>query len=528
MHILMAASENDGIRGGKVGVIGDVLRDLPSALAEQGHRVTVVTPSYGFLHKINPIIGNISILFHFKGRQHRTDIFEVSGKRQQENVTHMVFDAPYFADDPPRIYSADPPHLPFAADAIKFACFNTALAEAIKWKLLGELDVIHLHDWHAAFLVILREYHAAYAVLKNIRTVYSIHNLAYQGVRPFSDHPSSLTAWYPDMAYAYGKLADPRWSDSFNPMAAGVRLADAVNTVSPSYAEEIARPSIREENHVFYGGEGLDRDIAAAQAEGRFFGILNGCDYPESREGPPGFVEFLHILKSRVRRWMGSRDTVPTDHVLAYTGLQDLEIGGRRPDIILTSVGRLSEQKLRLMRQGSDRYESGLQGILDCLGDQGLFILLGTGDDAYKEFLIRMAAHCDNFLFLRGYSATAAEALYRSGDLFLMPSSFEPCGISQMLAMREGQPCLAHAVGGLKDTVLDGVDGFTFAGETTHEQVNGLVDACRRAVDLRMNHPEEWNRIRRGAGQAVFSWADTARNYTDLLYRPDSPSPPPR
>ena len=522
MQILMVASENDGIRGGKVGVIGDVLRDLPSALAEQGHRVTVVTPSYGFLHRNNPIVGNISILFRFRGHQHRTDIFELSGKRKQENVTHMVFDAPYFEDDPPRIYSADPPHLPFAADAIKFACFNTAVAEAIKWKVFGDLDVLHLHDWHAAFLVILREYNGAYTELKNLRTVFSIHNLAYQGVRPFSDHPSSLTAWYPDMVFNYDMLVDPRWADSFNPMAAGIRLADSVNTVSPSYAEEIARPSVHEDSRVFYGGEGLDRDIAAAQAEGRFFGILNGCDYPEPLQEPPGFSGFLHILKSRVRRWAGTRDTVPTSHFLAYSGLQDLEIRDLRPGIVVTSVGRISDQKMRLMREGSDRHASGLQGVLECLGDRGIFIMLGTGEEAYEQFLIRMSACCGNFLFLSGYSETAADALYRCGDLFLMPSSFEPCGVGQMLAMREGQPCVAHAVGGLRDTVLDGVNGFTFSGDTTDEQVNGFVDACRRAVDLKMNHPGAWNRIRRGAEHAVFSWADTARNYTDLLYRSDS------
>jgi len=132
------------------------------------------------------------------------------------------------------------------------------------------------------------------------------------------------------------------------------------------------------------------------------------------------------------------------------------------PQHIITSIGRLTEQKVRLYTSELEDGGNTLDHLLATLGERGIFILIGSGDPEYEAFFTRMAARHNNFLFLNHYAERLSRQLYASGDLFVMPSSFEPCGISQMLAMREGQPCLVHAVGGLKDTVSHGSNGFTF------------------------------------------------------------------
>jgi len=162
---------------------------------------------------------------------------------------------------------------------------------------------------------------------------------------------------------------------------------------------------------------------------------------------------------------------------------------------------------------------TGLEKILKAIGPKGLYILLGTGDRDIETFLTEAAATHSNFIFLNGYSNKAAKALYASGDLFLMPSSFEPCGIGQMLAMCEGQPCLVHRTGGLRDTVQPGVNGFGFEGATLREQVNHMAVALKEALQLHATEPEKWKLICIAASEARFLWSDSAKQYIEQLYK---------
>jgi starch synthase len=162
--------------------------------------------------------------------------------------------------------------------------------------------------------------------------------------------------------------------------------------------------------------------------------------------------------------------------------------------------------------------ETALEEILRGLGDQGVYILLGTGNRTHERFLLDLSYRFSNFAFLKGYSDACATALYRNGDLFLMPSSFEPCGIGQMLAMREGQPCVVHEIGGLKDTVRNGVNGFSFAGYTPADQADNFVKTVHQAVQLLLTNPDQFERIRRAAFAARFLWSDSVRLYRELLY----------
>jgi starch synthase len=175
---------------------------------------------------------------------------------------------------------------------------------------------------------------------------------------------------------------------------------------------------------------------------------------------------------------------------------------------------------MRLLVEPGGSGRSGLEAVLVLLGPQGVYIMLGSGDPADESFFVGMSARSENFIFLNGYSEECARALYANGDLFLMPSSFEPCGISQMLAMRDGQPCLAHAVGGLKDTVREGLNGFTFEGDSIPEQVDNLAAAFARASELKRGNPKKWRELCAGALGSRFSWSESVARYLEKLYAP--------
>lgn len=520
IDILMLAAENDALPGAKVGGIGDVVRDIPPALAEFGCRVTVITPGYGFLTERPGAERLVSLEVGFGGGAHHVELYSVpprGDRATDERVRHWVLEHPLFSIcGPGRVYCDDPPTRPFARDATKFALFCAAAAEAVVQGHCDQPDVIHLHDWHAALFLLLRRYHPAYGRLRTTRCVFTIHNLALQGVRPLSGDESSLSRWFPGLHYPHAVVADPRWPDCVNPMAVGIRLADAVHTVSPTYATEILRPSAVEARG-YYGGEGLEGDLADARDEGRLHGILNGCEYPESRPAAPNWQALGELLNHQVLTWAGREAALASSHFIARARLVDWP--PRRPAKLVTSIGRLTTQKARLLAQPASDGRPALDRILDLLEDDGLLILLGSGDPDYERFLTETAGRRPNLLFLRGYSDMVSQALYASGDLFLMPSSFEPCGISQMLAMRAGQPCLVHDVGGLHDTVRDGIDGFAFDGSNLVEQADHLVTAMRDALELHRTQPERWREIADNAAAARFLWADSARAYLEQLYR---------
>jgi starch synthase len=521
MHILFVAAENGAFDGGKVGGIGDVVRHLPPALAAHDCHVTVVTPSHGFLHRQSEAVKVQAVSFLFKGHSHTADIYEVHSASEQA-VTQLVIHHPLLGTYDSfagrhNIYTDDPPDRPFFTDAKRFALFCAAVSAAVCSPLLEKIDCIHLHDWHAAFIALLRAFHPDCSELKKIRLVYTIHNLALQGVRPLRGNESSLETWFPELNYDWSAVADPRWPDCFNAMAIGIRLSDAVHTVSVSYAEEIQRPSQKPQ---FYGGEGLESNLIQANQAGRLSGILNGCDYPpEPAVRRYQFPEMLNLFRSKAIRWTGVWDTVPTSQFMAYA--RALELGKRltSPSLLLTSVSRIVDQKVLLLRESGSNGKPGLHNILEILGEKGCYILLGNGDWEYEKFLTETSSRYENFLFINGYSETCADALYTGGDLFLMPSSFEPCGLSQMLAMRHGQPCLVHEVGGLKDTVKDSHNGFTFNGDSLRSQVDNLVQTASKALALKKNKPAQWHKICERAAATRYKWHDSAVQYIQKLYR---------
>ncbi len=515
-HILMVAAENGALPGGKVGGIGDVVREIPGALAQRNCTVSVVTPAYGVFDSLDGARQLQVLRVKFAGRTESLKLFQLD-QIDGDRVHHYVIEHPLFSScGAGRIYCDDPPGQPFKTDASKFALFCLGVAEAIKKGVFTELEVLHLHDWHAAFLCILRRYDTSYRSLQDLRCVYSIHNLAVQGVRPFSNDDSSLEQWYPGLVYERKQLADPRWTDCVNPMASAIRLADAVHTVSPSYAEEILLAG--DLDHGKHGGEGLDQDLRNASDEKRLFGILNGCDYSQKPVSAlADWPSLLQRMRELVLLW-ASRDTALTSsHFIAHHSL-DL-LNDKRPKMLLTSIGRITDQKVGLMRQPTSQGQAALHAALEIVDDEGMLIMVGTGDPDYEQFLSETAAIYRNFVYLRGFSEELAEALYQQGDLFFMPSSFEPCGISQMLALRAGQPCLVHHVGGLRDTVKDGNTGFAFTGDNPTAQADALVSTVQRALNQFQKKSSQWKTMRKASAAARFEWASSIDAYIKRLYQ---------
>lgn len=412
-----------------------------------------------------------------------------------------------------RVYDDDADGRPFATDSSKFAFFCTAAAV---WIAEQQPDVVHLHDWHAAYYLILRDFSPLKETLSGIRTVFTIHNLAYQGQRPFEHDASSLVAWFPGLQYDPERLRDPHSHSAMNPMAYAIRAADKVNTVSPTYAREICLPTRRDDG--FFGGEGLEYELYQAAAKNRLSGILNGCDYSLPVPRRVGWTRLVEDMETQVGKWASKQPANPVHR----TTLDNLAaLPKRRPMHVLTSIGRIVEQKMQLFCQTLSDGQTALDHILDRIGQKGVLILLGSGDPGYEELIAETARRKPRLIFLNGYAEDLGNELYRSGDLFLMPSSFEPCGISQMLAMRAGQLCVVHGTGGLRDTVVDSETGFVFEGADQPQQAANFVASVARGLDTRRDHPSTFADMRRRAAAVRFDWDVTAKHYVETLYEHD-------
>ena len=472
----------------------------------------MLTPSYGSFHRLPGAIELESFTVRFRGAEHTVRAFELV----VDSVRTVLFEHDVMVPtEAGRIYHDDGPLRPYATDANKFAFFCAAAARWID-TLDVPPDAVHLHDWHAAFYLLHREFCEHGARLRQVPTGFTIHNLTYQGQRPLRGNESSLEAWFPDMRYDARVLADPSAEDCINPMAFAIRRADRINTVSPTYAQEIQCPSNPATG--FIGGEGLEKELTRAADERRLFGILNGCEYPASLGRRPGWQRLKMAARETAGKWLET-GTDSAVHELAIARLDALP--KRRPLHVLTSIGRIVAQKMQLFLEPLVDGRTALDHILDTLGRRGVLMMLGSGERDYEEQLARIAADHANFVFLRGYAEDLGNLLYRGGDLFLMPSSFEPCGISQMLAMRAGQPCVVHGVGGLHDTVESGATGFVFAGRTRGEQAAGFVGCVERALRLRHDHPDQWQTMNKRAAAQRFDWSTSARQYIGQLYDHD-------
>ncbi|MDR2212130.1 MAG: glycogen/starch synthase [Pseudomonadales bacterium] len=513
MHILMLAAENGAVPGAKVGGIADVVRDVPRALTRVGHTVTVLLPGYAQFSHLPEARPLHTLTVEFGGALETLELFELRLPREPAGLRCLILEHPLFgACGAGQVYCHDVQE-PFATDAVKFALFCQGAAYALTSGALGAVDLIHAHDWHAATLLLLRRFHPAYSALRDIPTVFTIHNLSLQGIRPWRDSWSSPERWFPRLHVDRALLGDPRWSNCVNLMRIGINLADQVHVVSPTYAREIIEPSIPELGLI--RGEGLELDLRRLSQAGKLHGILNGCEYPPTLDTrKPGKQELTERMQTVLERWVGRHASIKAAWFHALRRVHEWHTSTAEMRFVVSSVGRLTPQKISLLQVDLDG-ASALDHLLGRLNG-GLLVMLGSGETACEDFMSQTMQRHDNFLYLAGYDEALGDMLYRYGDLFLMPSTFEPCGISQMLAMRAGTPCLVHKVGGLADTVQHRHNGFVFDGANPEAQARAMLQVFDSILALQGS--AEWTSIRANAAATRFTWDTVIAEYERQLY----------
>jgi starch synthase len=476
LKILLVAAEV--VPFAKTGGLADVAGSLPKAIRALGHDIRVAMPRYG---RIRPERFNLtSALASFPvPMDDRTEPTELMQTTLDGGVpVYMVENARYFGRD--GIYM-------YPDDAERFILFCRGALEAMK-RLGWRPDIIHCHEWHTALIPNwLKTIYAQDPFFVDTASVYTIHNLGYQGI---FGHRVLEVAGIDE----YGYIVHPDTVDLngvVDFMARGIYFADAINAVSESYAREILTPEF---------GERLDPLLR--DRRDRLFGIINGIDVDEFNPAADPYLDTPYTLENLEAR---------TADKLALQREAGLREDAQAP--IIGFIGRLTDQK------GVDLITSVVELAFRHLGAQ--LVVLGTGEQRYHDYFINLANRFPGQagIFLT-FNASITRRIYAGADLFLMPSRFEPCGLGQMAAMRYGCVPVVRAVGGLADTVRDYSPetgegtGFTFAAYDAMALYTTLV----RAIET-YRHQAIWRKLQVTCMQQDYSWAASARKYVELYTR---------
>ena len=474
LRVLFAAAEAAPFC--KTGGLGDVAGSLPPMLRRAGCKVAVILPKYS------------TIAEEYRSRMtHVCDFYVplawrnvycgVEHLRLQETDFYFVDNEHYFARD--GLYG-------YFDDAERFAFFSKAILEAIEHVDELRCDILHCNDWQTAMApVFLREFYHG-GPYDDIRTVFTIHNVKFQG--QYSDVVLGDVLGLADVPAAADQLRMDEQSINF--MRGAVRYSDALTTVSPTYARELKMP--------FYG-EHLENEF---QRRGEYlYGVLNGIDT----------AEYNPRTDHAIAKTFSAKDLSGKAECKAALQRElGLAEAPERP--LVAMVTRLTKQK------GMDL----VQYAMDSLMSRGVQVaLLGTGDsefeDSMKYFAWRYRGQMSaNIMFDSGL----AKRMYAGADLFLMPSQFEPCGLSQMIAMRYGTLPVVRETGGLADSVIpynrftgEG-DGFSFANFNADEMRDCLLNAC----EVFWTDHEAWHRLQVQAMEKDFGWHRAADDYVDIYH----------
>ncbi len=462
----------------KTGGLADVVGSLPKYLDKEQFDVRVMLPKY------------MMIPDHFKqNMQYKTHFYmELNWRSQYVGVLESVVDGItfYFIDNE-FYFSGMKPYGNIYEDIEKFTFFSRACLSALP-VIDFRPDIIHCHDWQTGLVpVYLHDSFQGGEFFRGIKTIMTIHNLKFQGVwdKKTIKNITGLGDYYfaPDKLEAYGDA---------NYLKGGIVYADYVTTVSDSYANEIRMP--------FYG-EGLD-GLMNAKAN-RLVGIVNGIDYNEyNPETDPFIVQHYNAKNFRKEK------------VKNKCALQEelgLEVNDKK--FMIGIVSRLTDQK------GFDLIDYVIEEI--CAEDTQL-VVLGTGEEKYEHLFRHFAWKYSNRVSANiFYSNERSHRIYAACDAFLMPSLFEPCGLSQLMSLRYGTVPIVRETGGLRDTVQpynqyeSTGTGFGFCNYNAHE----MLGTVRYAKDVYYNHRREWNKIIDRGMAADFSWSASARKYEDLYNR---------
>ncbi|MEO0272472.1 MAG: glycogen/starch synthase [candidate division WOR-3 bacterium] len=470
MRVLMAASEIDPFA--KTGGLADVASSLPKALKKEGIDISLVMPFY------KKFVLKSGLSFQ------KTDLeFEIilNGKKYS-GLFYISFlnDVPVYLMENDEFFDREnlygTPTGDYPDNGLRFGFFCYGILELAK--LLGDIKIIHLNDWQTALVPLIKM--RKYPHLAQIKTLLSIHNLAYQGIFE-KEILEKLNLGYEDFHMEgvefYGKV---------NFLKAGIVYSDYINTVSPTYAEEIQTAEFG------YGLDGILR-----RRKDVLFGILNGIDY---EVWDPQKDNELYFNYSKDNIIEGKK--MNKERILKDCGLEGLE----KP--LFGIVSRLAEQK------GFDLFPS----IIETIARENLnLIVLGAGDKIYQDMFTDISKRYANVYVKIGFDPVLAKRIYASSDFFLMPSKYEPCGLGQLISMRYGTIPVVRATGGLKDTVKDiekGGYGIVFEKYEPRD----LLRAIERAIGFYRN-TELFEKSVKYVFSLDFSWKSSAKEYLNLYKR---------
>ncbi|MCF8000938.1 MAG: glycogen synthase GlgA [Halanaerobiales bacterium] len=456
----------------KTGGLADVVGSLPRELKKKGHDVRVVMPEYK------------NIPDHFvKDFEHVTDFrmnmvwrnkYVGVNKLKHKGVPTYFIDNKYYFFRESLYENADKEE--------QFAFFSRAVLEMIN-KIDFKPDIIHCNDWQTGPLsLMLKDNYQVYDFYRDIRTVFSIHNLAYQG--KFDPRIVSDVLGVSNYHLTSGNI---RHDNMVNYMKTGIMYSDIINTVSETYAEEIKTE---------YYGEGLDYILRMRDND--LYGVVNGIDYDEFDPATDDCI-YHNYDKNNIEKKYENKVKLQKELGLE----QNKEIP------VISIISRLVEQK------GIDLFPAVFE---EMLAQNLQFVILGTGQNRYEDFFRYInSRYPDKVSANITYDTELAQKIYASSDMFLMPSRFEPCGLGQLISMRYGTIPIVKETGGLKDTVIpyneyeDKGYGFSFSNYNAHDMLYTL----KRALSF-YHKKEVWNKLVKRVMQQDFSWKKAAKEYEEL------------
>jgi len=469
MNVLFAASECAPFI--KTGGLGDVIGALPNELQQEGVHVSVILPKYGDLAET------------YKEQLVLERIIEVplGWRRQYCGIEKLVHNgiSYYFLDN--EYYFKRYGSYGFYDDGERFAFFSRAVLEAVPY-LDKKPDVIHCHDWQAGPIpLLLKAHYSNQPDYQDIKTVFTIHNLRYQGV-----FPKSVLGELLDVSDRYFHIDGVEFYGNVNYLKAGLAFSDTITTVSPTYANEIQTP---------YFGEELDGYLRKRNFE--LHGIVNGIDH---KAYDPATDNAIFTSYDSYEGKMKNKRALQ-EHL-------GLPVNEQIP--VVSMITRLVDQK------GIDLV---LHVFEEILKQNVQFVLLGTGEshyeDAFREMAYRYPTKVSTNIF---FDEGLSRKIYAGSDLFLMPSQFEPCGIGQLLAFRYGTLPIVRETGGLKDTVqpynefTDQGNGFSFTNYNAHD----MLYTIERAIWFYRFQPKKWRELSEKALKLDFSWGASSKEYVKL------------
>ena len=465
----------------KVGGLGDVAGALPLELANLGIDIAVFTPGYGSIDRKSFAIESSPYRFRVRIGN---DFVECGLSRWQSSVNsrlqvYFIENEAYFGS---RSVYSELNGVPCADNPKRFYLFSKAVLEA--FRVLNWIpQLIHCQDNHCALIpVYLKKASSDYRYLENSKTLLTLHNIAYQGI-------TELSQWEmfnlpEDLFYPTAPL---EWYGQVNPLKGGIIFADAVNTVSPTHAREIT-----ESQELSAGLKGV-----LASTGKRIYGILNGVDYREWNPATDRFIAKQY-----------SPGTVSEKRWNRIALLKDMGFGQLDSDRpLIGMVSRLVEQKgIAILIESIERV----------MAMDVSMIVLGSGEPEYEKALLELSERFPGHLRIDfGYNNPLSHKIMAGADMFLMPSRYEPCGITQMAALKYGTVPIVHKTGGLADTIdnWNGETGNGFVFENYSSEA--LVGTIKKAVDA-YRQKKIWKRIMGNGMACDFSWQRSAVQYHEL------------